>query len=38
MQTPSPFLADIAEELKAYEASKRNAPPKDSDDLQMKLF
>ncbi len=35
---PSPYLADIAEELKAYEASRRNPPKKDPDDLQMKLF
>ena len=35
---PSPYLADIAEELKAYEASKRKVPKKDPDDLQMKLF
>jgi superfamily I DNA/RNA helicase len=38
IQNPSPYLADIAEELKAYEASKRNAPKKDPDALQMKLF
>ena len=38
MQNPSPYLADIAEELKAYEAAKRNAPKKDPDALQMKLF
>jgi DNA helicase-2/ATP-dependent DNA helicase PcrA len=37
-QEPSPYLADIAEELKAYESSKRNAPKKDPDALQMKLF
>jgi superfamily I DNA/RNA helicase len=38
-QDPSPYLADIAEELKAYEAAKRNiAPKKDPDALQMKLF
>ena len=37
-QNPSPYLADIAEELKAYEASRRNSPKKDPDDLQMKLF
>ncbi len=38
MQDPSPYLADIAEELKAYEATKRNTPKKDPDALQMKLF
>ncbi len=38
IQSPSPYLADIAEELKAYEASRRNAPKKDPDALQMKLF
>ena len=38
MQGPSPYLADIAEDLKAYEASKRKAPKKEPDDLQMKLF
>jgi superfamily I DNA/RNA helicase len=38
IQNPSPYLADIAEELKAYEAAKRNAPKKDPDALQMKLF
>ena len=38
MQNPSPYLADIAEELKAYEAAKRNAPKKDPDAAQMKLF
>jgi len=38
IQDPSPYLADIAEELKAYEAAKRNAPKKDPDALQMKLF
>ena len=39
IQGPSPYLADIAEELKAYEEAKRNASPKkDPDDLQMKLF
>jgi DNA helicase-2/ATP-dependent DNA helicase PcrA len=37
-QAPSPYLADIAEELKAYEASKRNFPKKDQDAQQMKLF
>jgi DNA helicase II / ATP-dependent DNA helicase PcrA len=38
IQEPSPYLADIAEELKAYEASRRSAPKKDPDALQMKLF
>jgi DNA helicase-2/ATP-dependent DNA helicase PcrA len=38
LQNPSPYLADIAEELKAYEAAKRNIPKKDPDALQMKLF
>jgi len=38
IQNPSPYLADIAEELKAYEASRRIAPKKDPDALQMKLF
>jgi DNA helicase II / ATP-dependent DNA helicase PcrA len=38
IQDPSPYLADIAEELKAYEASKRNIPKNDPDALQMKLF
>jgi len=38
IQEPSPYLADIAEELKAYEASKRNSPKPDPDALQMKLF
>ncbi len=38
IQNPSPYLADIAEELKAYEAAKRNSPKKDPDALQMKLF
>jgi len=38
MQDPSPYLSDIAEELKAYESSKRNTPKKDPDALQMKLF
>jgi len=38
LQNPSPYLADIAEELKAYEAAKRNIPQKDPDALQMKLF
>jgi DNA helicase-2/ATP-dependent DNA helicase PcrA len=37
-QNPSPYLADIAEELKAYEAAKRNTPKQDPDALQMKLF
>jgi DNA helicase-2/ATP-dependent DNA helicase PcrA len=35
---PSPYLADIAEELKAYESAKRHIPKKDPDALQMKLF
>jgi len=38
IQDPSPYLADIAEELKAYEAAKRNTPKTDPDSLQMKLF
>jgi DNA helicase-2/ATP-dependent DNA helicase PcrA len=38
IQNPSPYLADIAEELKAYELSRRNTPKKDPDALQMKLF
>ena len=39
IQNPSPYLADIAEELKAYEAAKRHiTPKKDPDALQMKLF
>ena len=38
IQEPSLYMADIAEELKAYEISKRNAPKKDPDALQMKLF
>ena len=38
IQKPSPYLADIAEELKAYEATKRNTPKTDPDALQMKLF
>jgi hypothetical protein len=38
IQDSSPYLADIAEELKAYEAAKRNAPKKDPDAQQMKLF
>jgi DNA helicase II / ATP-dependent DNA helicase PcrA len=38
IQNPSPYLADIAEELKAYEAAKRHTPQKDPDALQMKLF
>ena len=38
IQSPSPYLADIAEELKAYEAAKHGSPKKASDDLQMKLF
>jgi len=38
IQQASPYLSDIAEELKAYEASRRNTPKKDPDALQMKLF
>ena len=38
IQEPSPYLADIAEELKAYEASRRQIPKKDPDAMQMKLF
>ncbi|MBF0570912.1 MAG: ATP-dependent helicase [Candidatus Omnitrophica bacterium] len=38
MQNPSPYLSDIAEELKAYEAEKRRATKKDPDAAQMKLF
>jgi DNA helicase-2/ATP-dependent DNA helicase PcrA len=38
IQVPSPYLADIAEELKAYEAGRRSVPKKDPDALQMKLF
>jgi len=38
IQEPSPYLSDIAEELKAYEAAKQRAPQKDPDALQMKLF
>jgi DNA helicase-2/ATP-dependent DNA helicase PcrA len=38
IQEPSPFLADIAEELKAYESSRRQTSKKDPDALQMKLF
>jgi len=39
IQEPSPYLADIADELKAYEAAKRHiTPKKDPDALQMKLF
>jgi DNA helicase-2/ATP-dependent DNA helicase PcrA len=38
IQNPSPYLADIAEELKAYEAAKHNTLKKDPDALQMKLF
>ena len=38
IQEPSPYLADIAEELKAYEEAKRHIPKKDPDALQMKLF
>ncbi len=35
---PSPFLADIAEELKAYEAARRKPAKIDRDAGQMKLF
>jgi superfamily I DNA/RNA helicase len=38
LQNPCAYLADIAEELKAYEAAKRHATKKDPDALQMKLF
>jgi len=38
MQSPSTYLADIAEELKAYESSRRATPKKDPDAAQMKLF
>jgi DNA helicase-2/ATP-dependent DNA helicase PcrA len=38
VQEPSPYLADIAEELKAYEATKKSVSKKDPDALQMKLF
>ena len=38
IQNPSPYLADIAEELKAYETAKRGAPKKDSEAMQLKLF
>ena len=38
IQNPCPYLADIAEELKAYESSKRVTPKKDPDAAQMKLF
>jgi DNA helicase-2/ATP-dependent DNA helicase PcrA len=38
IQKPSVYLADIAEELKAYESSKRRTPKKDLDAAQMKLF
>jgi superfamily I DNA/RNA helicase len=38
IQNPSVYLADIAEELKAYEAAKHSIPKKDPDALQMKLF
>ena len=38
IQDVSPYLADISEELKAYEAAKRSIPKKDPDALQMKLF
>ena len=38
VQGPSPYLADIAEELKAYEAAKHKLLKKDPDALQLKLF
>ncbi len=38
IQEPSLYMADIAEELKAYEASRRHIPKADPDALQMKLF
>ncbi len=38
IQNPSPYLADIAEELKAYEAAKHSATKKDPDAAQLKLF
>jgi len=38
IQAPSPYLADIAEELKAYEAARQHTPKTDPDALQMKLF
>jgi len=38
IQNPSPYLANIAEELKAYEVTKRIPPKRIKDDLQMKLF
>ncbi|MBF0512343.1 MAG: ATP-dependent helicase [Candidatus Omnitrophica bacterium] len=38
LQEPSPFLADIKEELKAYEAVKKSVPKAKPDDRQMKLF
>jgi DNA helicase-2/ATP-dependent DNA helicase PcrA len=38
IQNQSPYLADISEELKAYEAGKRNTLKKDPDALQMKFF
>ncbi len=38
LQGPSVYLADIAEELKAYEAAKRSVFKKDPDALQLKLF
>jgi len=37
-QNPCAFLADISEELKAYEALKKAASKIDPDALQMKLF
>jgi len=38
IQNPSAYMADIAEELKAYEAARQNTLKKDPDALQMKLF
>lgn len=39
LQSPSPFLTDIAEDLKAYEAARLRKPKKSAaPDTQMKLF
>ena len=38
IQRPSPFLADIDEELKAYESSRQRASRIDPDAQQLKLF
>jgi len=38
IQEPCTFLADISEELKAYEAARQHVPKKDPDAMQMKLF